>query len=250
MRTFRRRSHVTSHLEIHFKSKLHTCIECVRQYDQLEVFLSHLIKDHNVYDRELIQHIKNKNILDLKQFKIDYDRLVNNQDHQIRLVNNLNNMHNNNMNRGLQQQLQSHPVSNNSIMPDQYQNNMINGEDDAMMMNEDAQYLEDDEPYLNEDDNDYSGEQDEEVTGDDLDSNGQAISESSNYFEPSHSNSDTNLHTRGKVGAADDFDQNNLNLNNVDNNNSYLENDFNNFSTNNDNTFNEMIDDYEIDFTD
>lgn len=74
-RSFRRRSHVVSHLEVHFKSKLHTCIECARQFDQIDSFLAHIIGEHNIYDRELLQHIKSKNMLDLSQFNIDYARL-------------------------------------------------------------------------------------------------------------------------------------------------------------------------------
>ncbi len=84
-RTFRRRSHVISHLEVHFKSKLHTCIECAQQFDAIDLFLGHLIQQHQVYDRELLQQIKSKNVLDLSRFNIDYEKL--NQSSQLATLN-------------------------------------------------------------------------------------------------------------------------------------------------------------------
>ncbi len=60
---------------MHFKSKLHTCIECAQQFDAIDLFLAHLIQQHQVYDRELLQQIKSKNVLDLSRFNIDYEKL-------------------------------------------------------------------------------------------------------------------------------------------------------------------------------
>jgi hypothetical protein len=64
-----------SHLEVHFKSKLNTCTECSQQFDALDLFLAHLIQQHQVYDRELLQLIKSKNVLDLSRFHIDPEKL-------------------------------------------------------------------------------------------------------------------------------------------------------------------------------
>ena len=76
-RSFRRKSHVSSHIEVHFKSKIHNCIECEQQFDQLDLFLSHLIGQHNIYDKELLLLIKSKQLLDLDQFEnLDYEYVI------------------------------------------------------------------------------------------------------------------------------------------------------------------------------
>lgn len=76
-RSFRRKSHVSSHIEVHFKSKVHNCIECDKQFDQLSSFLTHLIGEHNIYDKELLLLIKSKQIVDLAEFSnLDYDYVV------------------------------------------------------------------------------------------------------------------------------------------------------------------------------
>ena len=124
------------------------------------MFLAHLIQQHNVYDRELIQQIKSKNILDLSHFNIDYGKLSCN----------------------------SNSIMNRLINSGGSFNGNSNGKTSALNNGEfyeeeinDEEYLDDDELY-DDIDGDYVDAED------DLDSNGH----DSNEYNQNNSGGDIN----------------------------------------------------------
>ncbi|CAF0842921.1 unnamed protein product [Brachionus calyciflorus] len=216
-RSFRRKSHVTSHIEVHFKSKVHNCIECNQQFEQLDSFLSHLIGDHNIYDKELLQLIKSKSIIDLNQFNhINYEYIVNQPSGSPASMSLSS--------KPCPQQ----PMAYNAIQPIQHYQNLKQetNQDEVDHYDEEDEETSPytDEPDFTQEDNGLVIEDGDDLDDEDNQEEYDVNSVNNNINNNNNTNNDNNLNMETNSQEGDEYeDENNI----IQNDNSeYNENDF------------------------